>query len=162
MHSPVVFNWVATPNLSLPALQYLSVCITAHRAGGERLGETTTGEWCPFSVGYIFFGSYQYYHHDSNDDKLPQDMNYDVKVTRAIDFPSLKKQVKKTMKTKFLMYFIKNPIFYLKSLLVLRTSFLKTIWRFWWYMLSRIIFAIRIDWATERCPGIKFKNLLNI
>ena len=89
-----------SPRLLCSILHYLSVCITAHRAGGERLGETTTGEWCPFSVGYIFFGSYQYYHHDSNDDKLPQDMNYDVKVTRAIDFPSLKKQVKKTMKTK--------------------------------------------------------------
>ena len=68
-HSSAVLKKVDSPNLSPPALQYtalscsilhfLFVCITAHRAGGKRLGDSTffktTGEWCRFSVGYTVY-----------------------------------------------------------------------------------------------------------
>ena len=61
------WEWTASPRRltlrdltqPLPACSALSVCKTADRAGGERLGEVsqrkTTEGCCPFSVGYIFF-----------------------------------------------------------------------------------------------------------
>ena len=60
LHPPVVLRRDASRNLSLPffalsagILHYLSSCMTANRAGGERLGEAsqrkTTGGNCPFS-----------------------------------------------------------------------------------------------------------------
>ena len=52
---------LTSPRLLCSILHYLSVCVTAHRSGWERLGESTffktTGECCLFSVGYIFFAS---------------------------------------------------------------------------------------------------------
>ena len=52
-HSPVVLKKLTNPTaprLICSVLHYLSICITAHRAGGERLGESTffktTGKYC--------------------------------------------------------------------------------------------------------------------